>query len=157
MIRTMTLADALYVVSHMRDMDRACVSAVAGDMGDEDFAANRWGTNGPAWTLCKESGEPIAIFGLSLHGAPAWWCVAWLVATDAFGLNSARKLARHARIVLGTITNPASERYMRRIEAHVLSHWTEARRFAAHLGLTHEGTRRNAGRNGEDIETWAIA
>ena len=145
----LTLADALLVVGNMRENDRYAARAVMGPVSDEIIAMSRYQTDGPAWTMLDE-GSPVAIFGLSMH--TKWSAVAWLIATPQMNSDSWRKLIRHARTVLGNVGKSP----IHRIEAHVLSGWAEAERFAKHLGGTHEGTRRKAGRTGEDVQMWAI-
>lgn len=154
MIRSMTLADAVLVCERMRALDAECLDAFVGSDDAEAFAVDRWRTNGPAWALCDARGMPCAIFGLTLH--TSWMCVCWLIATDAMAPHLWRELIRHARTVHANVTDPTREQYRHRVEAHVLGTWDAARRFAGRLGFTHEGTRRAAGRGGQDIETWAI-
>ncbi len=154
MLRTMTLADAIHVATRMRAMDRACVSAVLGDIEDEAFAVSRWQTTGPAWTLADATGKALAVFGLSLPNA--WTAVAWLIAADGIASAAWRELIRHARAVASNVSTPGREAYRHRVEAHVLAGWGEARRFAQALGLGYEGTRCGAGRLGENVEIWAI-
>ncbi len=148
-IHKLTLADALFVVGNMRDEDRYCMKAVMGPVSDEVFAMNRYQTEGPAWSMVDDSG-PVAIFGISLH--TKWSGVAWLVATNAMTGESWRKLMRHCRTVLSNFeTSP-----LHRIEAHVLADWPQAVVFAKRLGGELEGTRRSAGRNGQDVQMWSI-
>lgn len=148
-VHKLTVADALLVVGNMREMDRYAAKAVLGPVSDEVFAVNRCQTEGPAWALVD--GEvPVAIFGLSMH--TKWSAVAWLIATPAMTGESWRKLIRHARIVLRNFK--ASP--LHRIEAHVLAEWPEAVQFAQRLGGTLEGTRRKAGRHGQDVQIWSI-
>ena len=142
-MRQLTLADALIVASQMREEDRKCVRAVMGDVSDEIFAVNRWSTEGPAWVLDQDG--PVAMFGLS--SSSPWMYTAWLVASPRCARQSWKKLIRFARIVRGNV--PAH-----RVEALVLSGWVEAARFAHSMGFVHEGTRRKAGRDGQDIEVW---
>jgi hypothetical protein len=149
MFKTLTLADALSVVSRMRERDRQCVRAAMGQASDEAVAVGRWQTDGPAWSLWDERG-PQAIGGLSFQNG--WSAVFWLFATDDMRGNSWRKLIRHTRTVIANVTAPAHGRH--RIEAHVLSEWSEAREFARRLGFELEGVRRAAGAGGEDIEIW---
>lgn len=153
-VRTMTLADALAVASAMRDDDRQCLRALTGSDDPEAFAAGRWAATGPAWTLTDADGRPLAVFGLSLP--TDWQAVAWLVAAEGLQSHSWRELIRHARTVAANVIDPAHPQYRHRVEAHVMSAWPAARRFARSLGFVHEGTRRGAGCRGEDFEVWAI-
>lgn len=148
MLRTLTLADALEVCSAMREQDRQCVRAVLGDVSDEVFAANRWGTEGPAWSLWQD--RPVAIGGLSF--VSAWSGVLWMVATPEVSQQSWRKLLRHTRTVLANAGDPANPNYRHRIEAHCLSTWKEAIRFASRLGMAYEGRRFAVGSCGEDVD-----
>lgn len=149
MLRTLSLDDCLHVVRRMRPEDRACkVAALGWSVTDEAFAVNRFQTEGPAWTLL-EGGEPVAIFGLQ---TASWQAVAWLVATPAVTRQSWRKLVRHARTVRSNLGSAA----LHRVEAHVLAGWSEAGRFAEHLGFTYEGTRRAAGSGREDVQIWGM-
>lgn len=148
-LQKLTLADALHVVASMGDQDRHALKAMLGDFSDEFVALNRWQTEGPAWTMVR-AGEPVAIFGLSISSP--WLAVAWLVATPAMRGDSWRNLIRHCRIVVGNVkTSP-----IHRTEAHVLAGWTEAERFARHLGFSYEGTRHMAGRDGQDVQTFVM-
>lgn len=150
MIRDLTLADALVVCADMRLEDAACIRAVTGQEPGEWFAVDRWRTEGPAWTLLQD-GQPWVIGGLSC--ANGWSGVLWLVARPGLSGESWRKLIRIARKVL-SVTSTPGDQYRHRIEAHVLAGWSGAERFAQGLGLQFEGTRRAAGRRGEDVQTW---
>lgn len=146
MIRDLTLADALSVIESMRPQDRACVSALLGDVSDEVFAVDRFQSNGAAWSIDG------ALLGVSFPND--WTAVWWLIARRDF--HSWRKLIRHARTVLSNVANPGNNHYRHRIEAYVLSSWVEAGEFVRHMGFHRESVRRQAGRNGEDIEVWVI-
>lgn len=152
---TLTLAHALHVIDRMRPMDRACAVAVLGlDWDREAFAVNRWQTDGPAWTMVGEGGEPLAVGGLSFSNA--WTGVLWLICSDHLqGPQTWRKLLRHMGKVMRSALDPANPYARRRIEAHVLASWPEAQSLVRHLGMTLEGTRRGAGCGGEDLQIWA--
>lgn len=154
MFRTMTLADALYVSQNMREEQRVCCKAMLGEHDDDTWAVTRWQGYGPAWTLLDDEGVPVAICGLSLQSP--WLGIAWLVATDKMTGQSWRKLVRKARTVAANAMNPEHPQHRHRIEAHVLSTWRSASRFAARLGFTLEGVRRGAGSAGEDIEMYGM-
>lgn len=145
----LTLADALLVVGDMGENDRIALRAVLGAVGDEPIAVSRWQTEGPAWTLLAD-GAPIAIFGLSMN--TKWSATAWLISTPAMHGDSWRKLIRHCRTVLFNMKSSP----IHRIEAHVLAGWDEAERFVKHLGGTLEGTRRKAGKDGQDVQIWSF-
>ncbi len=152
-LRTLTLADALAVCAGMRDLDRQCVRAVLGDISDEAMAANRWSTNGPAWTLAQD-GQAVAIGGLSFIND--WTAVPWMFATPMMRGYLWRKLMRHARIVLANAADPLHPQYRHRIEAQVLATWAEAGEFAQRMGLRFEGRRHAVGRCGEDVDVWVL-
>lgn len=128
-------------------MDWECLHAATEITSAEVFGLNRWQTDGAAWALFNDFGEPIAMGGLS-QSVP-WSATAWMVATDAMDQASWKKLMRHSRKVF---TNAA--KLIPRIEAHVLSSWSDADRFARQLGFQLEGVRRRAGRDGQDILTF---
>lgn len=151
-IMKLTLADALHVVSNMREIDRQALRAAIGPVSDDVIAANRWQTEGPAWVLVDDD-EPVAIFGVTVH--TRWSGVAWLIATPRMSGEAWRKLMRHSRTVAANLTAGRLSG-MHRIEMHVVAHWGAAARFAKRLGAVLEGTRRRAGRDGEDIQMWAI-
>lgn len=145
-LRTLTLADALAVVTQMRQVDAQCLNAVTDGLDAERFALNLWQTEGAAWTLL-EGDSPVAVGGVKL---PVPWCgVVWFVCTDGMGPASWKKLIRHGRIVLSN----ASKR-LRRVECHVLGSWAEAILFAERIGFELEGVRHAAGRDGQDILTY---
>lgn len=152
--RTLTLSDALTVITDMRETDRACLGAMLGEVSDEVFAADRFQSTGPAWTLLDDDGAPMAVTGLNMPNA--WSATAWLVARRGLKAQSWRKLVRLARTVLANAADAGHEQYRHRIEAHVLASWSGARILAQRLGFHYEGIRRGAGRRGEDIEVWAI-
>lgn len=150
----LTLAHSLSVVGRMREKDRACVLAMLGDISDEAFAANRWQSYGPAWALLDDSGHPQAIGGMTLPND--WTGVMWLVVAEGLPRESWRKLIRHTRTVIANATDPRNEAFRHRIEAHVLDGWGGAQRLVEALGFQLEGIRRAAGRNGENVQQWAI-
>jgi len=151
MFRTLSLADALAVCSDMRARDWQCVRAICGDLSAEDFAANRWQTDGPAWTFLQD-GKPAAIGGLSF--STGWSAVFWVVATPSHTRQSWRNLLRHARTVLANVCNPDHPHYRHRVEVHTLVGWKEADAFAERLGLRLEGRRFAVGCGGEDVNVW---
>ena len=144
MIRDLTLDDALTVVRDMRPQDRRCVEAMLGTVDDEVFAVDRWQTTGPAWTM-EQDGHAVAIFGLQMPND--WTAVAWLLC---------RKLMRHCRTVAGKVMDPGNAVFRHRVEAYVMADWREAAGFAQSLGFEFEGTRRAAGKGGEDVQMWAM-
>lgn len=152
-LRTMTLADVLSVIQRMRPLDRAGTVATLGDIEDEAFAVHRWQSSGPAWSLV-DGGLVVAVGGLNF--ASEWVAVAWLIGSRDMRGQSWRKVVAHSRKVLARATDPTFEHYRHRIEANVLADWPVAQRYAASFGLTLEGTRHGAGRNGEDMQMWAI-
>jgi len=149
-LRDLALADALAVVSDMRQMDAECIRAACGQEPGEWFAVDRWRAHGAAWTLLQD-GIPAAIGGLSMP--QPWLGVLWLVARPGMSPASWRKALRTTRTVIAS----APRAGVHRVEAHVLSGWAEASRFAEALGLTLEGVRAHAGSRGESIEVWASA
>lgn len=153
MIRELTLADAMHVVSNMRQRDRAGFRAALGDISDDAIAANRWQSHGPAWTL-DVGGSPAVIAGVNFPNE--WIGVMWLVVVDGLPLDSWRKVIRQTRTVIANALDPGNEHGRRRIEAHVMADWPEAQELVRRLGFEFEGVRRRAGFGGEDIQVWSI-
>lgn len=153
MLRELTLADALTVCADMRPEDVQCVLAFSGREPGEWFAADRWQTYGPAWTLLQD-GEPWAIGGVSLR--TAWSGVLWMVARPGLTGQSWRKALRATRTVIASAMRPGNPQYRHRIEAQVLQGWAGASEFARRLGLTFEGVARQMGAQGESFEIWAV-
>lgn len=149
MIQTLTLTDAMYVSSRMRERDAKCIFALSGCSSPDIFAVSRWQSDGPAWALIEDD-YPVAIFGLSK--STPWVAAAWLVTTREMSGQSWRKLIRHCRIVVGNLGSVG----IKRVEASVLDGWSEAGEFAKRLGFELEGTRRAAGQNGEDVHMYAL-
>jgi hypothetical protein len=143
--RDLTLADALAVTSHMRQVDRGCLHTVGFITDPEQLAIYHWQGDGPAWTFLQD-GEPAAIGGVRFINE--WTGVVWMVGTDRLARSSWKKLLRHGRIVLGN-----SSKRLRRVESYVLKNWTGAHSFAVRAGFELEGVRQGAGRDGEDILT----
>ncbi len=143
MVRDMTLADALVVSLAMRKTDWDCIRAVTEITTREEFAVNRWHTTGAAYTLLLD-GRPVAIAGVSQ--AVPWIGRFWMIATDEMTMQTWKKLLRGTRTVLKN-----AAKVMPRLEAEVLSTWTEAQDFAERVGFMPESVRCRAGRNGEDI------
>lgn len=152
MIRALSLADALLVCSDMRPADAACVRAMTGLEPGDWFAAERWGSSGPAWTL-EQDGQPWAIGGVNMP--QKWHAVMWLIARPGMTPQSWRKLIRETRKVLACLGDPEHQAYVHRVEALVLEGWPEAQRFAEALGFGFEGVRRALGARGENVQTWA--
>jgi hypothetical protein len=152
-IRELTLADALYVVRHMRQRDRDGFRAALGEQSDDELAVGRFQAYGPAWALDVD-GVPAAIGGL--HLVNGWTAVMWLVVSEGVAPESWRKLMRHTRTVIANALDSANEHGRRRIEAYVMGNWPEAQKLVQRLGFSHEGTRRGAGSGGEDLQMWAL-
>lgn len=154
-LRELTLADAASVAGRMRNLDRQCVRALLGDITDDEFAADRFRAfaAGAGWSLVDDAGTPWAISGLSFSNT--WTCVLWLVVVDGLPLQSWRKLVGAAKTLVAKAIEPSSPLGTHRIEAHVLSTWTEAQHLVRRVGMQLEGVRRCAGRGGEDIQVWA--
>lgn len=150
-LRDLDLSAALLVISRMRAMDRACLQALLPGFSDEQFAVNRWQTDGPAWALVQD-GEPVAIGGISFTNA--WTGVFWLIATDAMRRKQWEFAIRTLDNVLARAQDPTNPAYRRRLEAYTLRDWPQACRFAASR-FECEGVKRGAGASGEDIVTWA--
>ena len=79
MIRELQLADALYVVQHMRQRDRDGFRAALGELSDDELAVGRFQAYGPAWVM-DVNGAPAAIGGI--HLVNAWTGFMWLVVAD---------------------------------------------------------------------------
>ena len=150
----MTLAHVMHVARNMRPLDIAGIEAILGDIGPDDLAVNRWSTHGPAWTVLDD-GVPVAAGGIAFLST--WSAEAWFIGTKDLRPQSWRKAVAHTRTVLARAADPSFEHYKHRIEANVLADRQEAQRYAKHLGFVFEGTRRAAGRSGEDMQVWAIA
>src|SRR5574343_88696 len=130
----------------MRARDWECIRATIGDITPETFAVGRFQSNGPAWFI-EQAGQPVCIFGIELvHDR---YGVAWLACTDE--MHSFKKLFRFS---LTVANNAFSVLGMARIEAQTLAGWVQAEAFADRLGLKFEGTRRNAGINGESFHVF---
>jgi hypothetical protein len=156
-LEDLTLPLALEVCRAMRPKDRACIVAMRGAMYADAFAQERFDTDGPAWALCDGVG-PILIAGLQF--VSPWVATMWLLAHERADSLPAtdetwRKLVRATRTVIRNALDPENPHARRRIEVHVLSDWPQARRLVHHLGFHREGTLRQAGSGGEDIEIWA--
>lgn len=153
MIRELTLADAMHVVSRMRQRDRDGFRAVLGEVSDDHIAANRWQCYGPAWVLDVDR-RPSVIAGVNFLND--WTGFMWLVAVDGLRPESWRKVIRQTRTVISNALNPSNEHGKRRIEAHVMADWPEAQELVRRLGFEFEGVRRCAGFGGEDVQVWSI-
>ncbi len=150
--RTLTLDDAILVARDMREHDRACIQALMPGVQDEQFAVNRWQTDGPAWTLLNDQFEPVAIGGISFQSE---WCgVFWFVARPCIQRKQWEKAIRTLDTVLSCVQDPNNPNFKRRLEAYTLGGWDAAERFAASR-FDFEGTKRGAGSRGEDILLWA--
>lgn len=146
-LRTLTLASAVYVASHMRQMDWECLRAVTTIEDAEVFGLNRWQTDGAAWALHNDDGVPIAMGGISQ--VVPWIGTAWMVATEQMDAASWKKLVRHSRKVFQN-----AAKVIPRIEANVLKSWAEADKFARSLKFEFEGEKHRAGRDGQSILTF---
>ena len=152
--RDLTLVDAITVATHMRQEDRRCIHALMGDIEDESFAANRWGAQGPAWTLADDAGNARAIGGVQFVND--WTGIMWLVVTEGLPLTAWRRVLSLSRTVIANAMNPENKSHKHRIEASVIADWSGAQDLVRRLGFRHESTRRAAGKNQEDLQTWAI-
>jgi hypothetical protein len=121
-------------------------------MSDEQFAVNRWQTDGAAWTLANDAQQPVAIGGISFQSS---WCgVFWFIATPAIKRKQWEIAIRALDTALQRAQDPTNPNFKRRLEAYTLSGWSAAERFAASR-FAFEGTKRGAGSRGEDILMWA--
>lgn len=140
------LEHLLYLKPRLREMDRQAIfSAREGDLND--WVIDVWRTPGAKFTMLGTHGRPVAAGGLVLTNRTG---TAWLVGTDElpdYGLSLVRFIRR-------TLT--AAMQGLLRVQATCLASWSEANGFVAHFGLRHEGVRRKAGRNGEDLVMYAI-
>lgn len=143
-IRTLTLASAVHVACNMRERDRECLEAVTMITDPEVFGLNRWQTDGAAWAMFNDAGEPIAMGGISQ--LVPWVGTTWIVATNDMDVRSWKKLVRHSRKVLHN-----AAKTIPRIEAYVLESWYEADKFARSMGFEFESERKRAGRDGQSI------
>lgn len=156
-LEALTLPATIVVCRAMRPRDAHCITALRGPFDPDTFAVDRWQTPGPAWALHDDAG-PLIAAGLAFTSA--WSACFWLVAherADALAPTAEtwRKVVRETRKVIVNVLDPRNEHARRRVEAHVMVGWPEARRLVAHLGFEHEGTCRKAGSGGEDFEIWA--
>jgi hypothetical protein len=156
-LEALTLPDAIVVCRAMRPMDAACIRALRGDLNPDAFAVDRWQSADAGWVIHDDAG-PLFIGGVTF--TTEWSGCMWLIGherADALSPTDQtwRKLVRQTRTVITNALDPANEHARRRIDAHVMSSWPEARRLVQHLGFEHEGTCRQAGSGGEDFEIWA--
>jgi len=94
-----------------------------------------------------DGGRPVAMGGV--HQSVEWVGTVWMASSIHMRPASWKKLVRHGRIVL---RNAAKS--IPRVEAHVLSTWTQAEDFARRCGFVLEGVRHRAGREGQDVLTF---
>lgn len=152
----LTLPSILDVVGRMRPQDRQCVAAALGSVTDEEFAVNRFQafSSLAGWALVDDAGTPWAIGGIAQPNR--WTGHLWLVVADGMPLQSWRKLARITRTLIAEAIEPSSQLGIHRIEAQVLSSWSEAQHFVRRVGMHLEGTLRSSGCGGEDIQVWSV-
>ena len=145
MFETLTLKSAMYVAHNMRQRDKDSLDALIGASNPDTFAIGRWQMDGAAWAMIESN--PVAIGGIAMP--VPWVGHFWLVCTDDMTMQSWKKLIRQTRTILRN-----ASKTVQRLEADVLSDWPEAERLVHHLGFELEGTRKKAGRDGQDILTF---
>lgn len=143
----MTLEDARYVVSRMRDSDRLALMSFNPKATDEQYAAERM-HNDLKYTLCASDGEPVAIGGGKFLNQGT--IVLWLIATDRIS-EVKFSLVRFAKKFMKELFSCG---LAHRLHAVVLDSQAECKHFAQFFGLKFEGRHPMAGANKETFVTY---
>ncbi len=93
----MTLQHALDVIESCRPSDVKAWQPFYFFDSDQEFAVNRWSTQGVKKTLVNRYGDPVAIGGLSLSMPGTW--TAWFVATPGWQAH-AKSMIKFSRSLL---------------------------------------------------------
>lgn len=132
MIVTMTLEHAIYVCRNMRESQRQNIQSMRFSYSPEEFAIDRFQTDGLKLTAIANDGAPVGIGGLTLTGPGVW--TSWVVGTDRWRECSAEIIwsaRKHVRMMF-------EKDICHRVQAYVATGDIDARRYATLVGLPWE-------------------
>ncbi len=148
-ITQMEPKDIIYVSRHARDVDRRelCATSQVDDV--MQFVAKTLVIPGPAF-CCISNGVPVAVGGIALHSPMVG--TAWMWGTDAFP-SVAVLITRFCKAMInGLIADESTNR----VQAFSADFHTESHRWLKAIGMTHEGTMRKYGKDGEDFYIFSV-
>jgi hypothetical protein len=147
-----TLIDLLQLAAQARDDERAQYEALVGEPWHaENVAHHLYGRIGHKFGLYGDDGTPIAVGGWDPVLDGVWQ--AWMIGSDEGWTRHWFPITRAARRVMRTLFNSDGAR---RLQVNVLESRVKACEwYVRGLGMTHEGTMRGFGVNGENVATFA--
>lgn len=128
----MTLEHAIYVCRNMRESQRQNIQSMRFSFSPEEFAIDRFQTDGLKLTAIAKDGTPVGIGGLQLS-VPGIW-TGWVIGTDRWP-ECAREVIwtarKHVRMMF-------EKNICHRAQAYVATDDVDARRYAELVGLPWE-------------------
>ena len=151
MIRNMELEDALHVCRNMRSRSLAGVEGVRFTVNVQEFAIERFSTDGVKLTAFTEDGVPAGIGGLELTSPGVW--TGWVVGTDRWG-ECGREIIWHARKLVRNMLK--EDEVCRRIQALCITDDEGARRYLELIGFRFEGSMRRVRKDSGNMSMYSI-
>ena len=151
MIKKMELEDALHVCRNMRKRSLAGVDGVRFTTNVQEFAIERFNTDGLKLTALTKDGEPAGIGGLELTSPGVW--TGWVVGTDRWNECGA-EIMWHARKLVRSMLKEAE--VCRRIQALCITDDKNASKYLELVGFTFEGAMRKVRKDSGNMSMYSI-
>lgn len=151
MIRNMQLEDALHVCRNMRARSLAGVEGVRFTLNVQEFAMERFSTDGVKLTAVTADGVPAGIGGLELTSPGVW--TGWAIGTDRWS-ECGTEIIWHARKLVRNMLK--EDEVCRRIQALCVTDDEGARRYLELIGFTFEGAMRKVRKDLGNMSMYSI-
>ena len=151
MIRKMELEDALHVCRNMRPRSIAGVEGVRFTLNVQEFAMERFNTDGVKLTAFTKDGEPAGIGGLELTSPGVW--TGWVVGTDRW-TECGPEIIWHARKLVRSLLKKGD--VCQRIQALCVTDDKDAKRYLELIGFKFEGAMRKVRKDFGDMSMYSI-
>ena len=151
MIRKMDLDDALHVCRNLRKRSVAGIEGVRFTLNTQEFAIERFNTEGLKLTAVAADGTPVGIGGLELTSPGVW--TGWVVGTDRWN-ECGPEIIWHARKLVRKMLKEGD--VCQRIQALCVTDDEGARRYLELIGFTFEGAMRKVRKDFGDMSMYSI-
>ena len=151
MIRKMELEDALHVCRNMRSRSLAGVEGVRFTLNVQEFAMERFNTDGIKITAVACDGSPVGIGGLELTSPGVW--TGWVVGTERWS-ECGSEIIWHARKLVRNLLKQGE--VCQRIQALCVTDDDGAKRYLELIGFKFEGAMRKVRKDFGDMSMYSI-